>query len=251
VKSAHLSAGTDEEKGTCHILLSYTLSAECYLTVADEVKVVEDAFSSECETVAKTRNDGGRYLMKHAKTTERVSGAAVISPEIEGEYVLQAAVLPRAELTCKKTDHGFEAEGAVLAEVLFCSADGAHRSATLTLPVVFPLEADGDHVEIDCAVCSLNVRRKKSGEVEAEATLRIFVQCFEDRSWGYVDEVTEGEPYKDTDCGFSVFMTEAGEDLWQVSKRLACPPEDLQKCNPDLTFPLKERQRIFIYRQIR
>ena len=251
VKSAHLEAGTDEEKGASHILLSYTLSAECFLTVADEISVVDDAFSTEAETEVKLQKDGGRYLMNHFKMTERVNGEAVISPAVEGDFVLQAAVLPRAEIVCRKTERGFEAEGAVLAEVLLCSADGGHRSATLSLPFVFPVEAEGDFVDADCAVCGLNVRRKKSGEVEAEATLRVALRAFEDREWGYVTEVNEGEAYGGANCGFSVFMTEAGEELWQVSKRLGCPPEDLKKCNPDLEFPLKERQRIFIYRQIK
>ena len=251
VKSAHLSAGTDEEKGASHIVLSYTLSAECYLTVYDEISVVEDGFSTCAETTLKKQKEGGRYLTKHAKATERVSGEAIISPEIDGEFTLQSAVLPRAEIVCRKGEHGFEAEGAVLAEVLFCGADGAHRSATLSLPFVFPLDVDGDHVEADCAVCGLNVRRKKNGETEAEATLRLSIRTFDNQEWEYVCETEEGEAYGDADCGFSVFMTSAGEELWQVSKRLACAPEDLQKSNPDLTFPLKDGERIYVYRQLK
>jgi hypothetical protein len=38
--------------------------------------------------------------------------------------------------------------------------------------------------------------------------------------------------------------------LWQVAKRLACDPDELQKSNPELTFPVKEGERIFVYRQI-
>ena len=41
-----------------------------------------------------------------------------------------------------------------------------------------------------------------------------------------------------------------GEELWQVAKRLSCSPERLKENNPDLEFPVKEGQRIFIYRQI-
>ena len=251
VKSARLSAGTDEEKGASHIVFAYTLSAECYLTVYDEISVVEDAFSTFAEVTLKTQNDGGRYLTNHIKTTERVSGEAVVSPEVEGEFILQAAVLPRAEIVCKKTERGMEAEGAVLAEVLFCGADGAHRSASLALPFVFPLEVEGDHVEVDCAVCGLNVRRKKNGETEAEATLRLCLRVFENRSWSYLSQLEEGECYGGTDCGFSVFVTGAGEGLWQVAKRLACSPEELQKSNPNLEFPLKEGERIFVYRQLK
>ena len=251
VKSATLSAGTDEEKGASHIVLSYTLSTECYLTVYDEITVVEDGFSTEAETTLKKQKEGGRYLTKHAKSTERVSGEAIISPEIDGEYTLQAAVLPRAEIVCRKGEHGMEAEGAVLAEVLFCGADGSHRSATLSLPFVFPLDVDEEQVEVDCAVCGLNVRRKRSGETEAEATLRLSLRVFEEKEWEYVAEVEEGDAYGDADCGFSVFITGKGEELWQVSKRLACAPEDLQKSNPELQFPLKEGERIYVYRQLK
>ena len=251
VKTATLSAGTDEEKGASHIVFAYTLSAECYLTVFDEISVVEDAFSTIAEMSLKIQKEGGMYLTNHSKTTERVSGEAIISPEIEGEYTLQAAVLPRAEITCRKTERGMEAEGAVLAEVLFSSADGGHRSASLTLPFVFPLDAEGDCAEVDCAVCGLNVRRKKNGEAEAEATLRLSVRTFENRAWSYVSHAEEGEKYGGTDCGFSVFITSTGEGLWQVAKRLACAPEDLQKSNPKLQFPLKEGERIFVYRQLK
>ena len=251
VKSAHISAGTDEEKGASHIVLSYTLSSECYLTVYDEITVVSDGFSTFTETSLQKRKDGGRYLTKHVKATERVSGMAIVSPEVDGEFALQAAVQPRAEIVCRKGAHGFEAEGAVLAEVLFYGADVGHRSATLSLPFVFPLDIDGDFVEVDCAVCGLNVRRKKNGEAEAEATLRLSIRAFDERSWEYVYEAEEGQPYGDADSGFSVFMTSAGEDLWQVSKRLACAPEDLQKSNPSLSFPLKEGERIYVYRQLK
>ena len=51
--------------------------------------------------------------------------------------------------------------------------------------------------------------------------------------------------------GFSIFMTEKGEELWQVAKRLHCEPESLQKNNPDLQFPIKTGQKIYVYRQIK
>ncbi len=250
VKSAHLTAGTDEEKGASHIVLSYCLLTECFLTVRDEISVVEDAFAPTANLTLKTQNEGGMYLTSQVKGVERVSGVSVISPEVDGEYALQAAVLPRAEIVVKKGERGMEAEGAVLAEVLLCSADGVHRSATLSLPFVFPVDVDGEIVEADCIVCGLNVRRKKSGETEAEAMLKLSFRAHKNREWSYIAEAVVGEELSKNDSGFSIFMTEAGEDLWQVSKRLRCAPEDLKKSNPDLEFPLKSGEKIFVYRQI-
>jgi hypothetical protein len=62
--------------------------------------------------------------------------------------------------------------------------------------------------------------------------------------------VEEGEVYPKQDSAFSIFMTKAGEDLWALSKRLVCSPEELCKSNPELTFPLKKEERIFVYRQL-
>ncbi len=251
VKSARLSANTDEEKGTSRVVLSYVLSTECFLVVEEEIATAEDAFSLSSEIALKKKSEGGMYLTNQTKCAERVSGLAVLSPEVGEEYVLQAAVLPRAELTVKNGENGMEAEGAVLADVLLKSADGGYRSATLTLPVVFPVDVKGEEVEADCIVCGLNVRRKKSGETEAEGVLKVSLRGYARKEWSYIEEATVGEEYPENDSGFSVFMTEAGEDLWQVSKKLNCAPDDLKKSNPNLEFPLKKGERIFVYRQIK
>lgn len=250
VKSAHLSATVDEEKGKSKIIFSYCLAADCKLHIKEELSVAEDAFSRSVEIALKTSNDGGRYLTNQLKCTERVSGVAVLSPTLDGEFSLQAAVLPRAEVVCKKTERGMEAEGAVLAEVLLITPDGGHRSANLSLPFVFPVDAEGESAEVECIVCGLNVRRKKSGETEAEATLKLCVRTYEERRWEYISEATEGEEIPEEDSAFSVFMPRSGEDLWQVAKRLNRSPEELRKNNPDLTFPLKEGERIYVYRRI-
>ena len=167
------------------------------------------------------------------------------------EYTLQAAMLPRAEITCRKPEKGVEAEGVVFAEALLKAADGGYKTATLSLPVLFPVDIDGESVEADALVCGLTVRRKKDGVTEAEATLKLSLTAYKEKEWSYISEVEEGESYAESDCAFSVFLPVAGENLWQTAKRLRCAPESLQKNNPDLQFPLKEGQRIFVYRQIK
>ena len=251
VKSARLEAGVDEEKNKSKILFTYCLSADCFLNVKESFSVVLDAFSSDCETTLKERKDGGRYLMRLVKRTERVGGNAMLSPALDGEYALQAAVLPRAELTCRKTERGMEAEGVISADVLLLGADGSHRAAKLDMPVSLPVDTEGDCTEVDCIVCGLNVRRKKSGETEAEATLKLSLKSFGEQSWSYISELEEGEKREESDSAFSLFIPRIGENLWEVAKRLGCAPEDLEKSNPELEFPVKEGNRIFVYRQVK
>jgi hypothetical protein len=184
------------------------------------------------------------------KRSERVNGSAVLSPAIDGEFTLQAAVLPCAELQFRKTEHGGEAEGVISADVLLRSEDGGYRAAKLNMPISIPIDAEGE-TEIDCMVCGLNVRRKKNGETDAEGTVKLCIRSYENQTWRYVSEVLEGEKREESDSAFSLFIPRVGENLWEVSKRLGCAPEDLKKSNPELEFPVKEGNRIFVYRQIK
>ena len=251
VKSARLTADVDEDKGKSRMVLSYCLAADCFLCISEDLTVVEDAFSPHTNITLKKENEGGRYATNTVKYTERINGSAVLSPDLDGEYVLQAALLPRAEILLKKGERGMEAEGVVMADVLLRGADGAHRSAQLSLPFLFPVDVEEETVEAGCLVCGLNVRRKKNGETEAEATLKLCVQTHKEISWEYISAVEEGEEISEDNGAFSVFIPRAGEGLWEFAKRLRCAPEDIRQSNPELQFPIREGERIFVYRQIK
>ncbi|MBQ9114149.1 MAG: hypothetical protein IJY05_04410 [Clostridia bacterium] len=251
VKSAYLTVGADEEKGKSKIVFSYTLAADCFVHVKEEIEVLQDGYSVSAPLTLHKKKGGGRYLTNVQKQVERVSGVAAISPAVEGEIVLQAAVLPRVEISCKKTENGFEAEGAALAEIIFAGGDGSKRSVSLSLPFAFPLDAQGDVVEADGLICAINVRRKRTGEIEAEGVLKLCVRSYANGEWEYVSQLEEGEAYEAEESAFSVYLPGAGADLWSVAKKLRCSPEELEKSNPDLKFPLSETDKIYVYRQIR
>lgn len=250
VNSAHLTAGVDEDKETSKILFTYCLSADCFLSSKEQLSLPADAFSTCCGLTLKKGKGVGRYLTNTEKRVERVSGSATLSENFEGDVVLKCATVPKAELALKKTENGFDAEGIVTAEVIFCGVDGAHRSAVLNLPCLFPIGVRAEEAEADAVVCGLNVRRNKDGQIDAEATLKIALRCFEKGEWEYIAEAVEGELYEENTCAISLFTMRAGEDLWQVAKRLARDPEELKRSNPELEFPVKEGERLFVYRQI-
>ncbi len=250
VKSAVLTAGTDEEKGKCKIDAEFILSADCELYIRDEIPACEDIFSPECELSYKKEVKKGRYLSDILRFTERVSGAASLSAPIDYASALQAAVLPRAEISCRRGENGGEAEGAIFADVMLCDADGVHRSAELSLPFLFPVKfEEGCIAEAEATVCGLSVRQRREGEAEAEATLKVTLKLYKETTAEYISETEEGEAYKENDSAISIFIPRAGDGLWEIAKQLKRPPEEVEKSNPELKFPVKEGERIFIYRQ--
>ena len=251
VKKATLTASVDEGKDKSKIVFAYTLSADCFLYGKEELQGVCDAFSVRSKIELLEKKDGGRYLISQNRRVERVNGIVALSPEVEGEYSLEAAVLPKAEAIIKKAENGFEAEGVITADVLLRTVDGGRRVCKLSLPFLFPVDIEGEEAEADCLVCGLNLRKQKGGETDAEATLKVCLRGYEKTEWAYIGEVTEGEKREESEAAVSIYLPRAGEDLWQVSKRLARDPDELQKSNPELEFPVREGERIFVYRQIK
>ena len=251
VKEATLSADTDEEMAVSKMVLSFVLCTDCFLSSRDELDAAVDAFSTACETQLHYQNEVGSYLTKQTKCVERVAGTALLSPAVDGEYSLVSAVLPKAEAVCKKTENGYEAEGVVTAEILLKNTDGGYKSTTLSLPFVFPITAAGAIVEADCMACGLNVRRALDGETQAEAIVKLSMRCYEETQTRYICETVEGAPIECSNAAITLFIPRAGDDLWTVAKRRHLSPDELQKSNPDLQFPVREGERIFVYRQIK
>ena len=106
-------------------------------------------------------------------------------------------------------------------------------------------------MEADVVVCGLNIRRRKDGSTEAEATLKVCLRGYDYAEWEYVCEAGAGEEYAVNDASISLYTLRAGEDLWQVAKRLRREPNELIKSNPKLEFPVKDGERLFVYRQIK
>ena len=136
------------------------------------------------------------------------------------------------------------------ADVILCDPDGVHRSAELSLPFLFPVKFEEGYIaEAEATVCGLSVRQRREGEAEAEATLKVTLKLYKETTAEYISEIEEGEAYKENDSAISIFIPRAGDGLWEISKQLRRPPEEVEKSNPELKFPVKEGERIFIYRQ--
>ena len=250
VKSALLTITTDEEKGKSKATVSLVLYSECLLYMKEEVQVCEDVFSTERNLTLKRAKEGGRYLTNVQRLTERVSGAASMSLSVEGELSLQAIVNPRVEISCKRvSETGGEAEGFVEAEAIF-DCEGGVKSAKISLPFVFPVAMDEGEMEAEGSVYGLTIRRVGE-KMEADGTLKVLLRTYKTEEREYVAAVEEGEKYEEKRSALSIYIPTEGDGLWEIAKKLKCRPEDVEKSNPELEFPVKKGERLFIYRQLK
>jgi len=242
-----LKADSDEDKKKCKITAELTLGAEGCVYEETALPVVTDAFSrthelnltyNEVETVGAGQPHG---------FTERVSGRAALSSTVDFSDTLLALTLQRAEANLVSTEEGMRVEGVALATLIVKGADGGVRGMEISLP--FSVAADVENADVSVLVCSMNARQRQEGEIDAEATLKIGFKEHKTVRAKFVCAAEEGAEVPVSDCAVSVFIPAAGDGLWELSKSLKKSPEEVAENNPDLEFPVKEGQRVVIYRK--
>ena len=92
-------------------------------------------------------------------------------------------------------------------------------------------------------------RQKKEGELEADGALKLYITLFSGEKHSVVTRIEAGDPIAENDSAFSVYIPAAGDGLWDVAKKLRKTPEEVQRCNADLEYPLTGKERIVIYRK--
>ena len=249
VGNAVLKAEADEEKATCRILVQLSLAVDACVYEEVTVDAVTDAFASDralrlSRLSAESRGAGERF-----RIIELISGKAALSSAVDFSDTLQAVTLSRAEGYLAGEEGARRAEGAVMATLLVLGADGSHRGVEVSLPFSVPVQAEGE-CRVNVLVCGMSARQRREGEIEAEATLKIALTGEAVLPFSLVTAAEEGEAIARSDSAVSILIPDAGDGLWELAKRLGKAPEEVAASNPGLEFPVREGQRVIIYRKM-
>ena len=247
VTDANLRADSDEDKGKCTLTVELSLLAEGCVYEETEVDAVTDAFSltHAATPVFSTAESAGVGEADHV--TERIAGKCALSSPIDFSDTLEAVTLQRAEAELTVTEMGKTVEGVAMSTLIVQGADGSHRGIELSLPFSVPIET-GD-ATISVLVLGMSARQRQEGEIEAEATLKITACEKRKVTARLVSGCEEGELLPEKDSAVSVYLPHAGDGLWELAKSLKKSPEEVSASNPDIQFPIKEGQRVIVYRK--
>ena len=247
VTNVSLRADTDEEQGKCRISAELELNAEGCVYEETEIDAVTDAFSPERAVNLTFSSAESSSVGETIRLTERVSGKAALSSTVDFSDTFQAVTLQRAEANLTHTD-GTRVEGIAMATLLILGTDGSHRGVELSLPFSVPVQAEGEYTASVLA-CGTSARQRQEGEIDAEVTLKITLTERRKSQITAVSAAELGEALPIPDSAVSVYVPRAGDGLWELAKSLKKPPEEVSANNPDIEFPIKEGQRVVIYRK--
>ncbi|MCI9010368.1 MAG: DUF3794 domain-containing protein [Clostridia bacterium] len=247
ILNVSIHADADEERGKCKVHAEFTLQAEACVYEEIAVDTVSDAFSQTNQvTLAYTQTECGG-IGEMSRVTERISGRCALSSPVDFSDVFQAVTLQRAEANLVKSENGAHVEGVAMATLLVLGTDGTHRGIEMSLPFSVPVQAENCSVNV--LVCGMSARQRQEGEIDAEATLKITLCEKRMLSCKFVSNVEEGAELPVNDCAVSVYIPRAGDGLWELAKSLNKSPEEVSASNPDIEFPVREGQRVIVFRR--
>ncbi len=244
IKNVTVNCKIIEDRGKCGVDFNAELAFSGHFFEEEEISFVADAFCKENEISLSRFCEDVTEDTQVKVYSERVNGLCAAKAKLDYTCAFLAAALPSAEFA--RTPDGIE--GSVSATLIY-EQGGEVRSTEINMPFELKLSGLGENCnKIYAAVCGVSLRQRAEGECEGEAVLKITAFDGENKSLGYISAVEEGEPKKACDSAVSVYIPKAGDGLWETAKRLSESPENIEKSNPELTFPLTGKERIIIYR---
>lgn len=242
----NVTATVNEERGKCNIAFVGSLAFKGVFYDKVETTVAADAFSCDNALKLQFAEESAECVTDCKVISERVSGGAASKSKLDFTCSLLAAALPKAEYNYVPASGAVE--GGVSA-VLVYRQNGEIKSTEINLPFSVKLNVgSGQKVAVDVAVCGCSVKQPREGEIEAEAVLKMGVCTCQESAVRYICGVEEGQALPACESAISVFMPAAGDGLWEISKKLSRPPQDVEGCNPELKYPLSGKERILVYR---
>ena len=238
---------TDEAKGKSNVSAEITLKATGEAAGERTERVVVDAYSREDETAVSKTTLTTYRLTGRGYREERIIGAT--DGEVpDGGRILVALGENVTVYSVTATEQGANLTGVIRADVVFRNADNGTTCVQAEMPFSADIADEGMICGVKVELTELNAR-VRNGAIEFEANLAIEWTTYEKQDVICAEDVTASGERTLSDSAISVVIPKAGDDLWEVSKRLGINEDEILKLNPDLEFPLGGDERIIIYRQ--
>ncbi len=242
-------ASEESENGT-----TLTVTAEFVGYVYSELAVscAVDAFAADCE-LELTKQDVCGVMSTGKKFTSVLCDGTVTLPEGENaDKVLCTCGFNVSALTAYAEAGKTVVEGAVTGTVIYSDAEAGRRSscaAELPFRFVVDLSAEeGDIIDVSGAVGKITVRPSRLGELTLRCEVCLCVCGLRPFKSEVISSVTRGEEYPDRKGTITMHVAREGETLWESAKELRVTPDTVLSQNPDLEFPLKRGDKVFVYR---
>ena len=213
-----------------------------------EQEVVDDLFMLTHNTTVERESAALTSFIDTGFYKERIYGEADL-PECEYGAVIGVPAVT-AFVAKAIHDEDMTIEGIATAEILY-SAEGEIRSVRAEVPYSVNLIGDFTNKVVARATVLDATVKIKNNTAEINLLLGFEISSFAENTLSYISSVEMGEERPVNTSGLSMYVAQEGDTMWDVAKALTATPEQIMSQNPNLTFPLKQCDKVLYFRQLK
>ncbi len=252
VKSVKLDITVDETTGKSKALATVQLEISGSYYEETEKQLVCDAYSSACEVRTDKKEFSFTVPVDEKSNENKILARGAFPNTLDAGTRLTCCSAEKITLTGVRAENTVINVEGVIECVAFCK-DIESRIFAVQLAAPFSTSVEVDVGEndynLEAVICELTGRIVSLEEFELAATVKFRTRTTKKQKICVLTEVEAGEEKRLNESAISVYIPMAGEELWDVAKRLNVCPDAITAVNGDLAFPLTGEERIVIYRQ--
>lgn len=245
-----------QEKGI-DIHLSIPVVAKVFAYEEKTETVVKDLYSTKCDLEVTTESFEMTKQLVSESFESKIDGSFVLDssqPRVDKVMFVGGANLCITNSYLKAGE--VVVEGVTKTNVVYLNDEtNALHSVVIELPFVVSDKADVDcadsQVDVDVAICDVDVVVKKGREFYFDAKLKINAQYHCLQIGAVISFAKQTTQYQETDCAVQLVFASAGQSAWDVAKMIKVEEEMIYLQNPEVVFPLEKDENLIVYYQKR
>ncbi len=231
----------------------FTIESCCSINVCcyqeEKMEYVEDVFS--CENELMTTVEGlntFKYMGRNRYPLEERMSFDLGEEYDKVECIMSSTV---EVIGANYADGKIIVEGVLKASLLMAGEMG-YEMKDLDMPMVYEMNYDcqGECEVMACMTpMDVSAKLRLSNEVEILAKVNTVVDIYEKDTVSVICELTMGEDKCKVYSAIVIYVGCVGDSLMDVAKKVNVAPATIQMQNAEIVFPLKNKEKIVIYRQ--
>lgn len=202
------------------------------------LSITSESFSTlECKGVANFRDNisGSASIAETSPFIDEILGVSTNNIVIASSNVI-------SDKLC--------IEGVANATVIYYTKEtNSITSVQVEMPFVSEQKVDGKEASVvNICLSDVNARSRRGKEIEVSAEINVFSDMYDISTNCILTNVVTGEEKEHDDCSLYVYIVKPNETMWDIAKEMNVSQDAILEQNPDVELPLKDGERLVIYK---
>lgn len=243
----------EDDKGS-KIIVKPVITIMVHVCVEDEVRVINDLYCTKNELAITTQSFSNSIPCQMEIVEGKIEGSLSLDEDAPRvDKILFNGGNSIAITNAFVQDEHLTIEGIARTTVVYLN-DETNSLHSVQLDFPFSIEdktdfGDSDLITATIIMSDVDVVVKKGRDLFFDAKVKATISGCKSVVSGVISEVATGEEYPEKDFAMEVVFAKAGEDAWDVAKRVKVKESQILSQNENIVFPLAEDTSLVLFYQ--